>query len=276
MLSMRAMKWVDHWVGLPLCTLLAVFCSGGKRQPPGEPRRIAVAKFFGLGSIVLSSAMVRSLRARYPRARITFLTFAGNRRLVELTGLADEVWTVRQTALGFLADTLRLLTRLARHRPDVFIDLEFYSKYVTLLAILSGARKRVGYHLASFWRTRVYTHPVFFNHRVHITRVYAEVARLAGTEVTERQPRRVEVPQAAWERLKRLYAEQGVQGPPIAVNVNASDLAFCRRWPLEHFAAVLERLAAQRDAALVLTAIASSTRPARWTWRCCWRSTRTR
>ncbi len=257
MLSLRVMKWVDHWLGLPLCVAASAVCALGRRRPLGEPRAIVVAKFFGLGSILLATPLVRALRARYPGSRIVFLTFADNRRFVELARSADEIWTVRQSAFGFFADTVRLAGRFLRLRPEAFLDLEFYSKYVTLLCALSGARVRVGFHLASFWRTGIYTHPVFFNHRIHITRVYAEMARQLGAEVSDRRPLKVEVPEEARQRLDDLYRRHGVRGPRIAVNVNASDLAFCRRWPAENFAALVERIVEESDATVILTGSAS-------------------
>jgi ADP-heptose:LPS heptosyltransferase len=257
MISMRAMKWIDHWVGLPVCTALAVLCALRRRRPLAEPRTIVVTKFFGLGSMLLAAPMVQALRRRYPAARVIFLTFSGNRRLAEMLGLADEIRTVRQTAAGFLSDTVRVLFHLRRFRLDVFIDLEFYSKYVTMLCALSGARARIGYHLASFWRTGIYTHPVFFNHRLHITRLYAEIARQLGAEVADRRPPRAPVPEEARQRLYGLYGAQGIGGPRIGVNVNASDLAFCRRWPLENFARLVERLVAELGLAVILTGSAS-------------------
>lgn len=253
MLSLRLMKWVDHWVGLPVCMALAALCRLRRRRPLGSPRTIVVAKFFGLGSILLATPLVRALRARHPQARLVFLTFAGNRRFVELGNAADEIWTVRQGPAGFLADTFHLLDRFLRARPDAFVDLEFYSKYATMLCALSGARARVGFHLASFWRTGIYTHAVFFNHRIHITRLYAEIARQLDAEVSDPRPHGVEIPADARRRLREFYEREGIPERPIAVNINASDLAYCRRWPLENFAALVERIVAERPAAVILT-----------------------
>ena len=52
------MRWVDHWVGLPMCFLLSLLVTivrklGLRRvRTISGQRTIAVFKFFGLGSII--------------------------------------------------------------------------------------------------------------------------------------------------------------------------------------------------------------------------------
>ena len=54
------------------------------------PKLIVINKFFGLGSILLSSNLVRGIKKKYPDAKIIFLTFKENQKLLELLGIVDE------------------------------------------------------------------------------------------------------------------------------------------------------------------------------------------
>src|SRR4051812_7656650 len=92
MLDAKLMRRVDSAVGNTLCTALAI----GKRitrpfaRPPTTYRKIAVMKFFGMGSIVVASPSLRALRDQFPDAELHFVTFSQNRELLEMLGLTDR------------------------------------------------------------------------------------------------------------------------------------------------------------------------------------------
>src|SRR5262245_11228440 len=261
-MSMRRMKAIDHWVGLPLCaglgflTLLSRRVFRSRRAVPENPRRILVMKFFGLGSVVLASPMLRAIRQRYPDSKLTFLTFQGTAALVEGFGICDEVWSLRTDGLlRFALDLMRQLLRFATTRIDVCIDLEFFSKFSTLMSVLSGTRVRVAFQLNSFWRYSLVTHPVYYNYYRHVSDVYQDAAAAIGATVTDKRPCRVAVDASLVERCRARLRAEGWNGSDriVGVNVNAGELALERRWPLERFATVLERLAGLDGVRALLT-----------------------
>ncbi len=277
-MTTRLQKLIDNWVGLPLCTLLAGFVTVDPHTPlPQYPRTILVGKFFGLGSIALQLPLLRALRARYPVARLVFLTFAGNRRLLELSGLCDEIITVRPSpARSFATDCIRCLLRLRALRPEVGIDLEFFSKFAQLMCWLSGARFRLGLERREFWRERFYHRMVPIagspsesaarvhgkvanNHHSeppnapvvldfdwrHILEVYGDLARAAGVECYDEAMPSISLPESAHAEARGFLAASGGRAGErlLVVNVNASDLVLGRRWPAEKFAELIEWLA---------------------------------
>ena len=261
-MSMARMKAVDHWLGLPLCALLGLFATlrravrRSRRTLASPPRQILVMKFFGLGSVVLASPMLRAIRERYPDTRLTFLTFSGTADLVRSFGLCDEVWRIRTDgALPFLRDVLYQIARFWRSRIDVCIDLEFFSKFSTLLSVLSRAPVRVAFQLNSFWRASLITHPVYYNYYRHVSDVYNEAAVAIGAPVVDPRPCRITVAPAFVDRCRAELRAAGWNGADrlVGVNVNAGELSFERRWPADRFAAVLERLAGIEGLQAVLT-----------------------
>ena len=148
------MRWVDHWLGLPMCFFLGLLVQLYRRIVPartGAPSgrgTLVVAKFLGLGSIVQAIPLLRALRQGFPEAHLVFLTFPGNRILLERLGLCSEVRIIRTgSPVAFVLDVLRTLAWMRRRRVEAMIDLEFFSKFSTLITFMSGARIRVGYHL---------------------------------------------------------------------------------------------------------------------------------
>jgi ADP-heptose:LPS heptosyltransferase len=188
------MKGIDQWAGgLGCVTLDVVDLLLGRlrssRLDPEKVRVVLVTKYLGLGSILLAAPMVERLRRLFPRARVVFLTFAENREAAALLGIFDEILTIDPRRLLRLGrDTLAALARLWRQGVDVVCDLEFFTRFSTMVAYLSGARVRVGYFSRIAWRGNLITHPVYYNGMKHITRVFLAQAEVLGARIDEQAP----------------------------------------------------------------------------------------
>ncbi|MGK4277420.1 glycosyltransferase family 9 protein, partial [Escherichia coli] len=87
---------------------------------------------------------------RFPGAELIFATGVTCRRLVERLELIDRIVTVDDRGPFRLAwTTLRTIAVLMRARVDLFIDLEIYSAYASLVTLLSLARNRAGFYRES-------------------------------------------------------------------------------------------------------------------------------
>ncbi len=257
------MRWIDHWVGLPLCFVLAILVWVVRRILPKRRREISgngtlvVLKFFGLGSIMQATPLLRAIRQQYPSARLAFVTFQANAGLLRRLRVCDELRIIRTDApRHFVLDTLRQIIWLRRHRVEAVLDLEFFSKFSTLMAFLSGAHIRVGFHLNDFWRYTLVTHPVYFNYYRHITDVYQQMAARIGVTITDTQLSRIDPGEAARQSAERFLREHGWSPgiPLLGVNVNAGDMSLERRWPLERFAVLIHALLDRRpDLRVLLT-----------------------
>ncbi len=75
--------------------------------PPSAPRVLAV-RFSAIGDIVLTTPLIRALRARHPEGHITFLTKRSYLELVRDNPAIDRVWTLEPgESLGSLASRIR-------------------------------------------------------------------------------------------------------------------------------------------------------------------------
>jgi ADP-heptose:LPS heptosyltransferase len=261
--SLWLMKSIDNGLGLPICTLFGLLVWVRHRLIPRQSRpirengTIVVSKFFGIGTIVEATALLVAIRQRYPGARLVFLTFSSNASFVRSLGLCTDLLVIRTgSPILFAYDTLRHVIWMRRHDVDVILDLEFFSKFSTLMSVLGGARMRVGYHLNAFWRSSLLTHPVYFNYYRHITSIFAQAGSRIDIQVPAGLLRKIPVKDAARERvagtLRELGWADGVR--LVGVNVNAGELSLERRWPVERFVAVIEALIARHpDVRVLLT-----------------------
>lgn len=251
------MKKIDHYVGIPVCLCLDIvqrLRDIFPRKQVSDYRRILVMKFFGMGSILLASPMLRAIKARHPNATIAFLTFEANRDIVMRLGLVDEVYTLRTGSLcQFAGDLLRSLLIIRRARYDVTMDMEFFSKFSTIITYLSGSPVRIGYFMRQLWRGDLLTEQIYYNHFKHITEVIGALAAPLDVRITDGAIQRPLISASDLERAAQLLAANGV-GPDemlIAFNVNVSDLSLERRWPKEHFQQLAAALLLELDARLL-------------------------
>ncbi|NQU75349.1 MAG: glycosyltransferase family 9 protein [Planctomycetes bacterium] len=214
-------------------------------------------KFFGLGSIVEMGPLLRSVRQHFPQGRLVFLTFDCNETLLRRLNVCTHLRTIRTSSpIRFAFDVFCTIIWFRMHNVEAVVDLEFFSKFSTLMSFLTGAHIRIGYHLNEFWRYSLLTHPIYFNYFHHIADVYAQAGRQLGVEVRDRSLIRIIPHGNASAAVRRWLHSRGWSGatPILGVNVNASDLSHERRWPIERFAIVVgELLNRHEDLSVVLT-----------------------
>ncbi len=257
-MTVGTMRWVDRVGGIPLCHLVGRWnqlsallgISSGARR--GDA--VVVLKMFGLGSILLAFPFLAALNESRPGARILFVTFSSNSALLERTPFPVEVLSLRTGSfVAFCADALRAIRIIRRAKPVDVFDLEFFSKFSTLLCALSGAPRRYGYDLAARWRRLNITHPAPYRPGVHVTELFLDqlprsATRPGSVTIALLRPSAVE-----HASLHQLLAADGVDRRRlVAVNVNAGTTSLERRWPLERFAAVVAEYLDRRPETIVL------------------------
>lgn len=253
------MKAVDGGLGPWLCGALSLVA--GRRAKPwpeaGSLKRIAVCKFWGMGSLVLATPAFAELKARHPGAKLTLITQGANRDLVPmLHGVDDAIFLdLGQGPTAFLASLSRLVREVRRRRFDLWVDLEFATRFSALVAGVSGATRVSGFEVAEVSRGRLHDLRVPFNPHAHIVDNFAMAAtgELMPPSKQRELPRIAVDPEAAASVAAKLEAE-GWDGhsPYLVVNPNAGELALERRWPVERFAQVAQALAGELDGWVVL------------------------
>ncbi len=211
------------------------------------PDVIAVCKLVGLGSIIQSGPLVRSLRTRYPQAHIIYVTHGSNAAFVSKHFPVNQVIPINDHSVPALF--LSVLTALAsfwRKRPAMYIDLEIYSNFSSVLTTLSLSTNRLGFYKSDkHYRIGMYTHMMFFNVQAPVSEVYLQFSRLLGSEhlSTELIEPVIKTDHESMSR-DRLEKSHGVPKdlPYFVFNPNASELRIERRWPADSFASLAKEL----------------------------------
>ncbi|HEX9400125.1 MAG TPA: glycosyltransferase family 9 protein [Anaeromyxobacter sp.] len=198
-----------------------------------NPASILVVRYSALGDVVLATSILEPLRARFPRARIEWVTDALYAPLLE--GL-PELAAVHRLAREGQNSALSVAARL-RGRFDFAIDLQ--NKLRSAVVARPAAPLRAAFRrrtaLRAFLSLFGSDPPLV---RAHQTRLYAEALAPLGTF----EPGPVKIALSAQARALAADALEGVPSPVVAIAPGARWAT--KRWPSDRFAAVADALAA--------------------------------
>jgi ADP-heptose:LPS heptosyltransferase len=278
------MRRVDRWIGVPLCaglTGLAALAGAAKRLfRPGRAARsrnasvssIVFVKLAEQGSTVLAWSAIENAIARVGRDHVYFVVFEENRAVLDAVGwlppgniLAIPTGSLWSVAAG----VFRAVRCLRRLRVDAAVDLEFFARSSAILAYLSGAIRRVGFHAwggEAGYRGDLSTHRVPFNPYLHTSQAFEILVDAldhppeAFPACEAEPPRPRPLPEfrptpADVATVRRTLHDAGWDGSPmLLLNANASDLIPLRRWPPERYVELARRfLASYPSSSVVFT-----------------------
>ncbi|HEY7423440.1 MAG TPA: glycosyltransferase family 9 protein [Gemmataceae bacterium] len=221
----------------------------GRSRPPLSAypaERIALLKPSALGDIIHSLPVLTALRQRYRHAHITWVVNRVYEPLLRGHRDLDDILAFdrRASRCGWLAAArswLRFLGELRRRRFDLVLDLQGLSR-TALMVLATGAKRRVGLSTAREGATWTYTDviPVGDFNALHAVDRYWLAAEALGAGGV---PRQFHVP--IFEGARH-WAEEMMRGCPRPwLMVGPGSRWPTKRWPPEHFAALVRR--AQRE-----------------------------
>src|SRR5438270_3960974 len=239
-----------------------------------HPKRILVIRLDLIGDLVLSLTVVSALKRTYPEAEIDLLALPTSAKvahydpnLAEIISYDPNNWRRPKALLQpeKWRETISVIRRLRAHHYDLAISV--YARWAALLAILSGARRRVGYGPEGFpgfmtdsvpggipgrWR---HWAPLDNKHEVDYC---LELARAAGATLTpaDRLPR-LYIDKRTRLEVEQLLRQEGLESaqsdkPLIVCHINSNN-GQSKRWPLPYWATLIDRLVSQEGAHVVLT-----------------------
>ncbi len=268
-MNVRKMMRIDRWLGVPACALLSGWhrlTAPFRARPIIAVRSIAFIKLAEQGSTVLAQTALLEAVRRVGRENVFMVVFDDNRFIVDVLDVMprENVITVRSDSfLALIPSAIKALIRLRRLRLGAVIDLEFFARSSALLAFLSGAAVRIGFH-AFFgegpYRGNLMTHRIRYNPHLHTTQTFAMLVAALDVPI-ESFPRFDLVPArpedapvcftpapemiAEVERILADLTGKSIIPPLILLNANASDLLPLRRWNSKNYVELARRILAR-------------------------------
>jgi len=290
-MNVDTIRFLDRYVGVPLCALATCArwitrrISGKKTLPP--PRKVLIIKLSEMGSTVLAHPALMELKKRCPDVELFFLTFKNNAAIIEVLNFTPplNIITVDMDSLGrLLVSGLTAFRRLLREKIDTTIDMDFFSRFTALLSFVVCRGNRVGHHRYTnegLYRGNLLTHRVFYSPHVHTSVAYMALVRTLFERPDDEphyrgriDPKDLILPRYGSDpehlksmrnKLEAAGITNGENQPLILINPNSSDIFPLRRWPLDYFAELCQKLLTEVPSCrLVITGVASERADARY------------
>lgn len=274
-MNIDVQRWLDRWIGVPLCAAVSGFDALKNRGKPvsteaSAPRAIVVILLSEMGSLVLAHDMFTRLKTRYPNAQLHALLFGKNREILDLMDVIapTNVHIVDDKSLpGLLRSLWKALSDLRRANIDVAIDCELFSRISSLLSFASGAAVRVGFHRHTqegLYRGSHINRPVPYNPYQHISAQFLTLARAVDSNavpkskmpvmVQTKPPPHVKLAAALITGIEARLASDfpAIAGKPLVLVYPGGGILPIRAWPLASYTALCEGLMADGCAVAVI------------------------
>lgn len=274
-MNVRKMLLFDRWLGVPLCfvfTRLRWLIARAKRRD-AKIERILFIKLAEQGSTVLAYPALREAVHRVGRQNVYMMVFDNNRFVLDALDVIppENVIPLRHSNLFVLCcAAAAALLRLRRIGIDAVIDLEFFARSSALLAVMSGAWVRIGFHAyygEGPYRGRLMTHRVRYNPHLHTATAFSILVQAldyspAAFPTFPFKPVldngalpffQADAKEIDDIRTLLQHSESGWRdaSPLILLNANASDLIPLRRWPQERYVELSRHLLAEFPEVLI-------------------------
>ena len=278
MQSNRILKFLDRYVGIPICILLSIiknFRSFLNREVEAQnrefqyqnlsksstdvPNKILIIQLSALGDTILAIPTIRAIRLRYPNAEISFLASPTNLSYLERCPYIDH-------QILFRYPHFQLIQTLRRERFDWVVDLEHWSRFSVLLAYATGATRLIGFNAAHQYRHYLFNDTILHIPGKHEVLNFLSIAHELDCNSDDlKLDVWIGEKEEEWSRsllvqkhvhpsdlLIVLHPEAGRRGEPR------------RRWSLEKYVVLTDTLSEQCNARIVLTGAPNEVAVSKW------------
>ncbi len=290
-MGVDALRLLDRLVGLPLCWFMTVIRLLGRLvlpiKPLPPPRKVLIIKLSEMGSTVLAYPAMEELKKRVSGVEFFFLVFKNNAAIVDVLGVvpAANIITVDYgSPYRLLVSGLHAIQRLLKEHIDTTIDMDFFSRLTALISFVVCRGNRVGFHRYNdegLYRGNLLTHRVIYSSHIHTSAAFMALVKSlfespgdephfrgpidpADLTVPTHTPLQEEIRSVRGKLAAAGFRQDG-NTTIILINPNSSDIFPLRKWPLDSFTRLCERLLIEQPHGwLVITGVASERKDAQF------------
>lgn len=227
----------------------------GKRDGdyPGAIKSILLIRLDHLGDVLLTTPAIRSLKKKFPQARITmvikewsFEAIKNNPRIENII-VFNPFWTIaskegkRPEGIGGIYHLTRLLRK---ERFDLAIDFKGDVRNI-LIAYLSGARRRVSYGIRG--GGFLLTDDIPYESEVHEIDKNLRILNRLGIN-SEDDEMELYLTDEDMARVEQIFEQKGIDLNRQTIALHYGGASQFKRWDVEKFIILAERIVENNSA----------------------------
>lgn len=206
-------------------------------------QRILVIKPRAIGDILLSTPVLKNLRAAFPALQIDFLCESFAADVVRGNPAVNDVLTFNKK----IDSTLSIIRMVRQRKFDIVMDL-FANPRTAMITRWSGAKHRIGFP----FRGRKYAYTQLIHPRggeVHNIDFNLDVLRYFGIPVTDSHPDFF-LDDSGRSKADEWFSEQKITAGTI-VGINPSGGWYTKKWNKDSYARLADTIAQRENTAVV-------------------------
>lgn len=204
-----------------------------------SPKKMLVCQLRQIGDVVLATPSMELLKKRFPDAELHVLTEKKCATLLENNPNIHTIWALDKKKLSNLALEIAWYWKLARTGFDLVVDFQQLPR-IRWVVGFSAAKVRLSY--TAPWYTRpLYTHTIE-PMQGYAAMAKASVLRPLGIAWQGEAPRIYLRPEEL-QQASDLLASIGLEPGHTLVSVDPTHRRATRRWPVAHYARLMDALA---------------------------------
>lgn len=214
-------------------------------------KRILVIKIGALGDVILVGPSLRMIRKKFPEAHVSLLVDSRFSSAVSPCPYLNEVLPLDFRRGRSWVGLARFAKRLRREAFDISIDFQ-NTKRTHLLAFLAGIPSRYGFRRGVFGRLLNHPDMSFSQPDSPVRHQFRILARLGISRLDERLELWPD-PEAS-TRVSDWFCEKNISADEkiVGLAVGSSPRWPTKRWPIESFCSLAERLQKELGCRIVL------------------------
>ena len=199
-----------------------------------------------IGDVVLSTPLIDKVKDAYPEGKITYVTTPAGASILRNNPNLEEIIEYDKRGEHKGIKGLFLLGKRLKYKSfDLVICPHRYLRS-SILSWLTGCDRRLGYDNS--------TGRILFTEKVHYDKNKHEVERLLSFVEGDEEKRyeiRLFPGKKERERIDGIWKDESIEGKKV-VTIAPGSKWFTKKWPLEYFNTLIEKLGKRDDIVMVL------------------------
>jgi heptosyltransferase III len=237
----KLFKLLDTYLGTFLCLALALFIKRRHKLDIKSVhfKNILVVKLAALGDAVLMIPALRSIRERFPDAKITVLSTKLTEQFLKMFPeyVDDFILLDVESILRHPTYFLKTIVSLKDKRFEVTIDFEQWSHITPIFVALANIPTRLGFKTKKQYRHFLFTHNIQRRIDIHEIQNFIGLTELVGTEHASTELE-IKIDDEAVKRVRLQLTNGGwnQKSPIIVLHPGCGSHGFPREWPPASYA----------------------------------------
>lgn len=220
-------------------------------------RNILLIQLGDIGDVVLSLPSIRALRENFQKANVIVAVREKAKELIEDCQWATGVISISKDKRSFVQEIIyqkKFILRLRRYHFDLAIDLRTGTRG-SILAMLSGARQRVGFYASDgrLWRNRLFTHLYSPETKTgdHVAERYLSLL-VAHNITTDNCEPEIDIPLAKQQIADTIFTKAKIPFDRPVIAIQPFSLWRYKEWGMNRYVQLINRLISEYNVSVII------------------------